>query len=510
MTQYYIDSDNGNDANTGLAIGAGFAWATFNKFTENPRIEGDIATARRNRAATYDDGGDLAFSSDGDPELPIILEADFDDYWGDEVDLSGTATATLTFGSKTITFSADVSGVVAAGDWIYALSDDNREFAYEVDTVSTVTVTLFLPYKGDQDGSGKTMFNMQSPPVWNTAAGNFSCNIDSDHNWKFQGIHFRGTDVNGNVEIDSARNHIFKDCIFEGNDDSDKGIYATDDQSNIYVKKCRFYNFDNGAVRSSLGNGAQHAEILDCLMDSNNNLFSANIFLGEFDIFHISETEMKGAANEGDISLWNASSGGQLFMRNCILSSATQVQGSPLTFISGWQVASQDHNGEPGDTAYYSAMDSAIDVALMESETAKVRGGGSNESIKVTPGTQISKDVELRRVLLFELPIHATTVSKTYTVYFASDDNADWTADPAANELWIELEAWGHATNDHRRIKKSAGAVDFSTDTDFDQSLAVTVAPAQAGIAILRCFYAKPKEAGNANVFYCDPIPVVS
>ena len=102
-------------------------------------------------------------------------------------------------------------------------------------------------------------------------------------------------------------------------------------------------------------------------------------------------------------------------------------------------------------------------------------------------------------------------MSPSFAAPFISvSDNADWTADPAANELWIELEAWGHATNDHRRIKKSAGAVDFSTDTDFDQSLAVTVAPAQAGIAILRCFYAKPKEAGNANVFYCDPIPVVS
>ena len=34
------------------------------------------------------------------------------------------------------------------------------------------------------------MTNMQSPPIWNTAAGVFQVNLDLDDYWKIQGIHF--------------------------------------------------------------------------------------------------------------------------------------------------------------------------------------------------------------------------------------------------------------------------------------------------------------------------------
>ena len=261
-TQYFIDSDNGNDGNNGTATGT--AWATMDKFTETARLAGDIATCRRGMTARYDDGTDLLFTSDGTVDNPIILEADFDDHFGDEVDLSVTATATLTFGSKTITFASDISGVLAAGDWIYVSGDDNREFAYEVDSVSTTTVTLFLPYKGAQAGSGKTMTNMQSAPIWNTAAGDFQVNLDMDNYWKFQGIHFRGTDPNGVLELDSSIAPILKDCVFEGADNTDFGINFTDDVISAFILKCRCISYGFAILTTP---GGFRGEARDCLFD---------------------------------------------------------------------------------------------------------------------------------------------------------------------------------------------------------------------------------------------------
>ena len=41
-------------------------------------------------------------------------------------------------------------------------------------------------------------------------------------------------------------------------------------------------------------------------------------------------------------------------------------------------------------------------------------------------------------------------------------------------------------------------------------ALSVTVAPAQAGVAYLKAYYAKTKESSKANTFFCDPIPVIT
>src|SRR3990167_9294218 len=217
---------------TGMTAGDTYyilnAWIDLDQFTENAISAGDKVIIRRG-AVQCDDGTDLLFTSDGTIAAPIIIEADFDNLWRDQVDLSATATATLTFGSKTVTFASDISGVLAAGDWIYASGGSNKEIAYEVASVSTVTATLYLPYKGDQAGAGRTMYNMQDNPIWNTAAGDFQWTFDTDEYWKVQGIHIRGTDVNGVVEIDSSVGHQFLNCIFEGNGAADWGINPMDD-----------------------------------------------------------------------------------------------------------------------------------------------------------------------------------------------------------------------------------------------------------------------------------------
>lgn len=502
-TEYFVDGDAGNNGNAGTSIGV--PWLDIDQFTENARSAGDICTVRR--GTTIDNGSDLNFTSDGTKVSPIIIRADNANAFNDDVDLSATATATLIFGSKTVTFSADISGVLAAGDWIYAAGDDADEFAYEVDSVATVTVTLFLPYKGAQAGSGKTMTNMQAAPIWNTAAGDFKWNFSNDEMWKIQGIHIRGTDISGNVDIDSSVWEVFKDCIFEGNGASDYGIRATDDGCTVYLSKCRFFNHvDN--FESFAGAGDFLATLRDCLLDGNSVGGSSGIRIARWGNVTCIDSEFKNHAN-ADIRADQALGVAQIFLRNCILSSATEIDLRFSVDGGGSSVFSEDHDGSPNVSAQYTPLGSGASTALIDSDTGTVRSGGGAISGKCTPSTNLGTKWELGRVLLFEIPFYATTDSKKYEIFFRPTATADWTNDPSASELWIEFEYWGHASNNFRRITKSVGVIDMNGSTAWT-ALDVTIAPSQIGVAYLRGYYAKTKEAGKANTFFWDIVPVVT
>ncbi len=507
-TTYYIDADSGNNGNAGTSTGA--AWASLDQFTENARSAGDRAILRRGTTNRYDNGSHLLFTSDGTPGNPIVIEADYDDAFGDQVDLSATATATLTVGSKAVTFSADVSGVLAAGDWIYALGDDARLFAYEVAAVAGANVTLYLPYKGGQAGAGRTMFNMQSAPAWNTAAGNFSVNFDADNCWLVRGVIFRGTDANGVVEIDTSSGHQFEDCVFEGNGFGDFGLACPDDQAAVILRKCRIYNCGAG-IHSLGGSGAFWLEARDCLFDGNNVTSSKGTDADTWANETYIECEFVNHAS-ADLApaLASASSLTLLTARNCVLGSTTPLSGIAGVTAQKGGVFFQDYDGSPGDTRQVTYLSSANTTPILQSSTSKLRTGGAAESIKVTPSADLGGGWYWGSALLFELPIYLPASAATIEVFFASDNISEWTANPTAAELWLELEFWGHATNNYRRIVRSSGTLDFTTDTDFDQALSVSATPAQAGIAFLRAWYAKPKESTKANIFYVDPVPVIS
>lgn len=505
-TTYYIDADNGNNGNAGTSTGA--AWDTLDQFTENARSAGDIAILRGGMTDGYDDGTDLNFTSDGTIAAPIQITADYGNAFGDRVDLSGTATATLTFGSKTITFSADVSGVVAAGDIIYASGDAATEFAYQVASVATTTVTLYLPYKGAQAGSGKTMYNLQNPPHWqDSAASDFQWNFDTDNYWKVQGVLIRGTDANGQVELDSSVGHDFKDCIFQGNGSNDYAVQALDDLYICTLKKCRSFNNQRFLV-PNLADVYGAFYIKDSLFDANNinpsSFYQQYGGSGNSKII-VEEVESKNAAGTNSCFISNqADCLTEIYLRNMLIDSTNKISVGTGLFN---QVYTEDYLGVIGDSRLYPGY-GTFDTPIFQSETTTVRSGGSNKSIKVTPVANIANIWDFHRLKIFELPIYASTDSKTYTVYFKTNDTANWTADPTASELWIELEAWGHASNNFRKITKSTGTIDFNGSTDW-QSLTVTVAPAQAGVAYLRCWYAKTKETPS-NVFYVDCLPVIS
>ena len=508
MTQYYIDSDNGDDGADGLtptgdAVNGPFA--TWNIFLESARSAGDICTMRRNRTANYDDTGGSAALSSGTSVAPITIEADYDDYWSDEVDLSGTATATLTFGSKTVTFSADVSSVVAVGDVIYASSDNNRLFGYEVAAVSTVTVTLYLPYKGKQAGSGKTMFNMGDLPKCGLSSSIWDAIMfQQDHHWLLQGFHMGSAGVC--VKFDSAEGVTVRDCVTEGVNSGDKGFYYSDDWMKCDLFKCRTYK--HVGAHSFEGFGGMHdAVIEDCLFDGNNVSAVAGIQMGTGATCKIDECEFdnndmgdigRGTSGFENLEGWTA------LTRNCLFLSASPNFHNMDAARNGTVLGFEDYQQTPGDSRRMDHLSLSETAFIYQSETTKVRGAGSPISIKIIPTVQIG-DNDAGRLLIFEFDTYLTAAAHTITVYFASDDIAEWTTGPTAAELYLEVDYFGHSSNASRRRDQSSGTVDFTTDTDFDQTLAITFTPAQAGRGTIRLKYGKTKEAAKSNIFYVCP-----
>lgn len=491
MTTYFIDSDSGNNGNAGTSTGA--AWADLKKAIEDTVLSpGDIIILRRGTSAVYS-RSDAVESQDEDGTLlnPIIVEADYDNNFSDDVDISATATATFTFGSKTVTFSASVAGVIAVGDWIYEVNDDQREFAYEVKTVSTTTVTLYLPYKGDNAGSGKTVTNMGSAPVWGTTSYTTGY-LFTGQFCRYQGIEVRSND-NAFALLTKSENDII-DCISKG------GASSTNDGLNISVnslaRKCRMDSVQEAVSAND------NTIVSDCLLNSNATGGEA-----------LGAIPMGGAIidcenDTGEYVTLAPFPGTNL--RNSNLSGTTSdFSASSATGMFGFE----DYNNTAGDSRFKNALlkgGTLDDTFIYESDTTTVRTGGSDISIKVTPTTSMNPDFELAFLKVLEVPIFTDTTSRTYTVYFKSNATANWTANPTASELFIELEAWGHATNPSRKITKSTGTVNFTGSTAW-QSLSVTVAAAKEdNAARLRVKYGKTKESTKSNEFFVDPLVVIS
>jgi len=577
------------DADGSMAAGDTYsilhALLDIDQFASNARSAGDICIVRR--GTEIGNGTDVGVTSDGTKPAPITIKADNANEWKDDVDLSGTATATPTFGSKVVLFSADITGVIATKDVIYVAAEAADDFAYEValaqvsdsgtddgadsnrlidtgkfsstvigtevvnttdsitgyvsrliganevevtvdgrpsSTGSTIVVfdngdtftianqaVLFLPYKGAQAGSGKTMTNMQGNPVWNSALAAIQWNFDGDFMWKLQGLELGGTDTNGIIELDGCTGHVFKDCVFIADGTvNHRAIFVTDDTSFYQAIKCRTFDIYQ-ALQHNSGASAHVGSWKDSLFDGN-GINNSTLSFGTLNAdLRFEECESRGY--EDEISYANTKGAARAIVRNMVFGASIAANpGDEVTTdnATGFShVSLEDYDGSLGDSQQFTPYGVSDPTVTIQSDTGTIRSGGGAISGKYTPSTALTPDWEIGRQLLFEIGFYATTSSKKYEVFFRPTATTDFTADPTATELWIELEAWGHATFNKRKVTKSTGVIDMNGSTTFT-ALDVTVAPAQAGVAYLRGYYAKTKESGKANTFFWDVVPVVT
>lgn len=507
-TTYYGDSDNGSDI-TNDGLGTGTTWATLDKFAENARSAGDIYIMRGGRTATYEAGGtSVNTASDGTLASRIIVSMDYGDAWGDHVNTSGTATVTVAHGSKTVTASADISGVLAAGDMIYINGDDNLRFSYEVESVVTTTITLFLPYKGDQTGSGLSLINMQSQPIWDDAAGASIRIIHTgDFGWWWRGLKIQSghaTKATGVFDLEAGSyGIILTDMSFVSSTggSTEYGVYTGSELSYVnLVKKCRFFNFRRGMFFDAAGSCSHETTLIkDCLVDGNSVTTSQGIQFGNSTGATIKDCEGKNNAFR-DVQAGGYSS--VVKVHNTLFGATTDIfigSGPGQSFISA------DHDQVDNSFISYAGSDALV----MTESTSTVRTGGSPVSIHVWPSADVDGSAydETTGLVIFEYTLRHDTDPFTVDVYMRPDNTGDWTADPTADQLFLEVSYRLHATNKSMYDHRSTGVIDMNGSTAW-QKLTVAATPGQVGNALVRLYYGKTKEAGS-NEFHVDPRPVI-
>lgn len=497
-TTYYIDCDNGtstNDGSQATTSGGGVGpYGKIDDFASVARSAGDKAIVRRGNSTTCDNGiSSMGFTSDGTLLNPITIETDYDDVWGDFA--SSSQTYTVTFGSTTMTASAEITDILAH-DWIYVDGDERRDFAYEVASVGgtgTTTLTLYLPYKGDQSGSGKGLEIMPDAPIWGEITDDYYWGMAIDNWWILQGIEVRGSYLYGQIGMGSSQyGTLLKDMIFQGDGVSTRGIGCAAAWV-ITIRKCRTFN-----CSPCLSTSNYVVYVYDSLFDANNTgnyVFDS----GGTNRHYLIDTTL---TNSNTYNLYCDKNAIDCVGRNLILDS----EGDFYVYgvISRTQGFVEDFMGVIGNNKAWTRH--SPNSITMQSETTTVRSGGGATSIKVIPTIYINNNWELGYMKLFEYPVYADTVSRQYSMYLRPENATSFGVSPLADELWIECEYWGSATYSHRKITKSTGVIDASSTAW--QAISVTCQPSQAGILYLRAYYAKPKEAAS-NIFYTDVAPVI-
>ena len=516
-TAYYIDFARVCGTCDGLATTTSFT--SLDAFTEVARTAGDIAFVRRGTASTTN-VTDLSFTSDGTVANPLIISADYDNLWNDFA--SSTQTYTVAVATSTFTASAAQSEIIV-GEWVYVDGDcaetynstvlNQCEFAYEVATVASTSISFYLPYKGNQTGTGHTLrilsqTTLGSNPQWNVATGDFQWVFNLDDFWLVKGLDIRGTDTVGNVGITSSRGHSFFDVIFTGNGVTSPGLMVTADKFEILVNKSRFFShtFAIGTISSDVyGSYFVKNSEFDGASVANSVGFTRGSASANYGLFLAEDSYFRNFAGV-DVETIN-----KTILRNTRLLSTTKfvTSGADTGFLNN-SFYLEDYISIGSNQYQTLGAGTNVNAIILQSTTTVTRSGGGATSIRVIPTTNTTSIWDFNKIKLFEYPIYTNTTSRQYDVYFSSTSTSAWTADPLNTELWIECEYWAHDTNatSTRKIKKSTGVLDFNGSTAW-QALSVTCVPTQTGILYLRGWYAKTKEASVMNEFFVDGTPVI-
>lgn len=498
------------------------SFQSINQFANNARSAGDIAFIRRGQASTTNVTS-VTFTSSGTLNNPIIITADYDNIWNENA--TSSVTGTFTFGEKYIATSASTTDAFPT-KWIYVLGEcfENKatlninpcEYAYEIESASSTGISLYLPYKGTQAGSGKAIRVMPSnPQVGTITEANTIFALSSDTAWYFKGIDVRSTNSSNYImAINQSPHIIVYDFILQSDGVTSIGIAPG---ARPFLKKIRTFNI--GTTFTPLSGAMSGMVIEDSLVDCNN--IASSVFITVSNTVG-GETRIKNSEvrNCSDFYRGTTNAVFDIYIsnvkRNNSFNSYSGGSLQNLNFSDDFSIvglSSRSSNHISSNT---------LSTTTISTTTVTRTGGGSSTQFTMPPSGTGSTGISTKNfphsyIKIFEYPIYADTSSKTYTMYFMSTSTTNWTTDPITQtlagsstpELYIECEYYAGTGDADRMLKRSntANDVDFNGSTDW-QDISVTCQPTQSGVLYLRGWYAKPKEAPS-NWFFMDTTPVI-
>lgn len=517
--RFYIDPGCATPGNgtTVTCSGAGAPLATMRQFTDVARVAGDVGIVKRGVATTTDPGVAMSFTTDGTLNAPITLMADYDNAFNNFATSSQTVTAK--FGSIYMATSASTTDMFPH-QWIYlagdcyenptATSPNGCQYAYEIEIASSTGIQLYLPYKGNQAGSGKVPRVM--PFISNTGIVTGATQIftlSSDDFWAIKGMDLRSTNTNV-ISVTSSQVSFF-DTIIQTDGVSTASITL----SGSYIPFGKFRSF-GGTFASTVSESIYYDGLINCNNVASTQAYSQNAIRS---ILRVSNTTIQNCISDLQIGSLSGTSGGSVVFNNVKRRNTfSALQSVPIVDYF------QDDFGIVGLNSQTSNQISASTVSTTTISTTtayatRTNGTTLQQYFDPPSGTGntglSSSQFPFSYIKMFEYPFY-TTANTAYTVtaYFLSTSTSQWSVNPVTDstiasttpEMFIECEFYNDTDDADRQLKRSntANDVNFTGSTAW-QDISVTFTPIQTGITYCRGWYGKKKETGSAmNQFLMD------
>jgi len=458
---------------------------------------GDIIKIRNGTTAALH-LGDLALipAVSGTVLAPIKVEADYDDDFGDHIDLSvvESATCTVTFGSDSWVFDDDVSGSVSVGDYLYVSGDNNRIYCSKVSAISGdgLTITTELEYFGGNAGSGKTVINMLSFGTFgDITSTNRQLDFNTRSHWEITGLEIatNAAECSKGTGVGMKFGHI----TLTGGASNPKGITNSNAIMHGIISDTAISD-----VTSCIGKPKLYRSLL------NSKAVTGKAIAKVANSYTYTEDCKVASGGTGLSSLVD----GDDNLKNCDFSGATKDV--EITAGTYGHVRIEDENQVRGvykEVNKISASAANPIVYHISSDITTVRTGGNAVSIKILPSVNVNAS-DFARLKPLEVELHKLNVERTNKVYFKTNATANWTANPTADELHIQQEFYDSASKTFKKKVISTGTLNLTGSTDW-QSLSINAIPGSSGGGKITVFYGKPKEAGKNNELFIDPLPEV-
>lgn len=504
MAEYFVDFTNGSDAKDG---------------TSDPADKSSPHSAEASTDATHvyvtdgiltdgdaDDffNGDFLFNVTRDAGA-LITDYDADDGSGNSVVTHGNIAnqvATDTFyilkSWKTVskaatTLTAGNEARVRGGMSETPTAD--IAFTNDGTAVSPILIQGIYTAGGTDDwGDGNT-----TRPVIDWNDGNFSFFLSTDNFWQIKGLDIKDShDTIAAMRLQSSSGIVIEDCRFYDNglNAGDAGIYAL--ASTLEIIDCVM---DNN-LGYNIINDESIIEISGCTLngDGDNAIGSSGQstdygLYSQAGITKIKETTF-GADTNGDHDTADFRIiGGEVWMRNTDLDSATQIEWSG----SRGAVHSED------DGQVHLAYKSFYPHGTRERSATYERSGagGTAWSIKMEAGSTTGDYQPLYGMgnWLIGLPVYLDGTEQTITVYALCHDNVAGTF-VSADKFRLDVEHYEGAADWEIDLSDE----DFAAE-DTWTAFSVTVTPGAAGPAYLKI---RLLEYNANHDIYIDPTPVIS
>lgn len=515
MTDYFVDGINGSNSNNGLTMDS--AWATTEYAMESGGLAaGDVVWIRRNVDESGDKTTYYSPAYDGTPGSPLkfigwprtttsLTSADW---------TNGSTTVDNVVGA-TLSRSAHQARYITAPDGsqylITEIIDSNTLKIEREYTGSTVTGTSgACTIQADSDYSTaqaiddsawtikKSDWNGDSDTLPKIGFGTSSYRLDLnlDFNHEFRNIEFLDSDnTSGIVRTVSSSITYFEGCLFK-NTQSRRTLYL----NSATLKRC---TVEGDEAYAYAGPYLEGCILTDCAIYS---IYGYCCVVGSHCEFYNVNLNVEGSTTNPNGALYLSNIKSRAVCVDCKTGNGMFFQFGATGQKTGKIVAGSENHQKVLGAHVLSYMFGEItktDVVAGSGDPYK-RTGGADSVLECEFDTEAHVN-EYDAPVVFEHEFEADTTSKTYRYYIQSEGAI------SSGDLWLEaqyVDKYDDTSEYFLKTATATGAIAARSDaSDWSQYLEITVQPATASKVRIKC---KCLYYHATNIFYIDPIPVIT